>query len=662
VRERERERERKGNNRRSDQTSSEQNNITYYTTIMATSSPLLSLSLDDDDNNEEQHHHTQHHHASSSLLVAPLLSRQSSSINNNDGNSNSNIYLEQILFFMAGLGSSIGYISSLSSLVYFNILYGNTYFVYLNCIIFLPLLPISIFQSLLDTKFDIKYKNSNITFLFRSIIGYGLLILGTIGIMILFWNNENESNENENETSSSSSNNSNSKQGRWVLFYALQQGIGGAILYGQLNQLSSFVGSLHTTTTNTTTATNTNTNTNDINDDVNNDNENENDTKIISNKFKATVSAGVQASAIIVLCISIGSGFYDTMTVSAFLTFLLWIILVEIICFLAYLWLLIAVPRVQISMIRRDTSMMHMEQIMQSQSQSQLLLTTSLPSSSELVEEEEEMIDLISNEDPMMPLRQPLLLSSSTGTASSTTSNNNAILSLYEILYHSRYCCLGMGLTLIPSFLVGSWFTRIETDWMMLAQILFYIRIGFDLLGRIFTLWVPPKSISYILWIASIRWIAVILFFINSTPTISIPIVSKVLPTILVPTTQRQRDLVSILLVAYIAFCSGYLVTSLYQLAPQQLPSAVPVVPVVSLRTEEGQEVEQQQQQLLLLPREGQRQRQGVSNTNTDNTNTNTNNTNTVNATKQSSILTVAFSISAICGLLLSFTFIAIDV
>ena len=301
-----------------------------------------------------------------------------------------------------------------------------------------------------------------------------------------------------------------------------------------------------------------------------------------------------------------------------------------------------------------------MEQIMQmqqSQSQSQLLLATSSPSSEEVVEEEEEMIDLINNdddflindndnEDPMMPLRQPLLLSSSTATASSTASNNNTILSLYEILYYSRYCCLGMGLTLIPSFLVGSWFTRIETDWMMLAQILFYIRIGFDLLGRICTLWVPPKSISFVLWIASIRWIAVILFFINSTPTISMPIVSKVLPNILVPTTQRQRDIVSILLVAYIAFCSGYLVTSLYQLAPQQLPS----VPV-PVRDEE----QQQQQQQSLLPREGQRQRQGVSNTNTDNTNT-------VNATKQSSILTVAFSISAICGLLLSFTFIAIGV
>ncbi|OEU08292.1 hypothetical protein FRACYDRAFT_250081 [Fragilariopsis cylindrus CCMP1102] len=614
---------------------------------MATSTPLLSLSLDDED--DEDQHHTTQHHASSTLLIAPLLSRQRSINNNNNNNSNSNIYFEQILFFMAGLGSSIGYISSLSSLVYFNILYGNTYFVYLNCIIFLPLLPISIFQSLLDTKFDMKYKNSNITFLFRSIIGYGLLILGTIGIMILFWNNdENESNSKQ--------------QGRWVLFMALQQGIGGAILYGQLNQLSSFVGSLHSTTA-------TNTNNNDSNDDVNNENvSNENDsedeTKIISNKFKATVSAGVQASAIVVLCISIGSGFYDTMTVSAFITFLLWIVLMEILCFMAYLWLLIAVPRVQISMIRRDSSMMHMEQIMQSQSQSQLLLTTSSPSpSSEEVVEEEEMIDLINNdndflinnndnEDPMMPLRQPLLLSSSTATASSTTSDNNTILSLYEILYHSRYCCLGMGLTLIPSFLVGSWFTRIETDWMMLAQILFYIRIGCDLLGRICTLWVPPKSISYTLWIATIRWIAVFLFFINSTPTISIPIVSKVLPTILVPTTQRQRDIVSILLVAYIAFCSGYLVTSLYQLAPQQLPS-VPVP--VSLREEEGQEEEEQQQQLLLLPREGQRQRQGVSNTNT-------NNTNTVNATKQSSILTVAFSISAICGLLLSFTFIAIGV
>jgi hypothetical protein len=186
----------------------------------------------------------------------------------------------------------------------------------------------------------------------------------------------------------------------------------------------------------------------------------------------------------------------------------------------------------------------------------------------------------------------------------------------------------------------------------MLAQILFYIRIGCDLIGRLFTLIIPPKSISNILWIATIRWIVVIIFFINSssssstmtTSILGIPI-SKLIPNILLPTTQRQRqhDILSIILVAYIAFCSGYLVTSLYQLAPQQLPLSL------------SQDVQQgRQQQLLLLPREGQRQRQEVSNTNT--------NTNTVNATKQSSILTVAFSISAICGLLLSFTFIAIGV
>jgi len=64
--------------------------------------------------------------------------------------------------------------------------------------------------------------------------------------------------------------------------------------------------------------------------------------------------------------------------------------------------------------------------------------------------------------------------------------------------------------------------------------------------------------------------------------------------------------------VAGIAFCSGYLVTSCYQLAPQQLPGTPRVK--------------------------------------------------AANVAKQSSLLTVAFSVSAIGGLVTSFVLVAIGV
>ncbi|VEU44165.1 unnamed protein product, partial [Pseudo-nitzschia multistriata] len=81
----------------------------------------------------------------------------------------SSILLEQLLFFLAGLGSSIGYISSLSSLVYFKLLFGPDSFVYLNCAVFFPLLPISLAQAAWDSVFDAIYQ-SRVTFLVRAVV------------------------------------------------------------------------------------------------------------------------------------------------------------------------------------------------------------------------------------------------------------------------------------------------------------------------------------------------------------------------------------------------------------------------------------------------------------------------------------------------------------
>jgi hypothetical protein len=178
-------------------------------------------------------------------------------------------------------------------------------------------------------------------------------------------------------------------------------------------------------------------------------------------------------------------------------------------------------------------------------------------------------------------------------------SSSEMQLSFAELWTHSRSCCLVLIVTLVPSFLVGSWFTRVQTDWMALAQVLFYVRIGADLLGRLATIIMPPRSIACVTWTAALRLVPVILFFqhANVTTTTS--------------SSSRTSDAISIVLVAVISFFSGYLVTACFQLAPHGLP------------WEEGAAA-------------------------------------TTNLAKQASLLTVFFSIGAIGGLLSTFALIAL--
>ena len=188
-------------------------------------------------------------------------------------------------------------------------------------------------------------------------------------------------------------------------------------------------------------------------------------------------------------------------------------------------------------------------------------------------------------------------------------------LSVMELWTHTGSCCIILAMTLIPSFLVGSWFTHIKTSkWMQLPQVLFYVRIGADFLGRLATLGgkndseegesddddasndrnnSSSGSLTFVLWTSLFRWCIVGLFFINASVKLHVFGIDS-----------SHQDALSIGFVATIAFLSGYLVTSCYQLAPLRLPEEY----------------------------------------------------RTANATKQASLLTVAFAISALLGLLSSFT------
>ena len=407
---------------------------------------------------------------------------------------------EQAIFFGAGLGSSVCYIATLSSLVHFKLLYGADSFVYLNLAVYCPLVPISIAQALLDQYFDTKYTSEK-TFLVRGTVGFVLGLLGTL-LMI-----QGDGNPNSGL--------------RDLVIYTGIQGTGGAILYGTMNQIASFVGGED------------------------------------GPKLKAAYSAGVQASALVVLLASFATGF-GTHGADKFGTFLWSIAYIEFLCLAIFIRLLLTLPTVAAAMIRRDSTL-H-------------------PPPPE--------------EDPMFMDKPTLLVGTPLLLASGQYYPPTMQLSYMQLIRQSLSSCLVLVVTLIPSFLVGSWFTRVHTDWMDLASWLFYIRIGCDFLGRLGTVLIRPISTHCLMYTTLVRLVPVIVFFVNAHQP------------------SQYADAISIGLVIVISFLSGYLVTGSYQLAPL------------------GMDWEVRQ----------------------------------ANAVKQASLLTVAFSVSALGGLLSSFLLMAMGV
>ena len=401
-------------------------------------------------------------------------------------------------------------------------MFGPDSCVDLNLAVYLPLLPVSLLQAKFDTRFDVAYQSRR-TFLFRGIIAFGLILWGTIGILISF-----------------------STQYHCTLNVlignAVLQGTGGAILYGTLNQLSSFLGP----------------------------------TDEECRNAKATISAGVQASALLVLLISLGSGF-GTHNSTRFPIFIELILATELVCVLMFFWLLLKRPSIAASMFRRDSSLrLHTIET--------LNLVVSEAEDANL---EERMVES-NSVDQENPLQEPLL-----SVADARTESHS------ELWKYSKSCCFILLLTLIPSFLVGSWFTHVKSEWMRLPQILFYVRIAADFLGRLTTICVPPSNLPCLTGLCLLRLVPVLFFFArNRESSNSID-----------GAATFEAAIFDIGLVSIIAFLSGYLVTGTFQLAPQCLP----------------QDLRQSN-----------------------------------NLTKQASILTVAFSVAAILGLLSSFCLSAI--
>ena len=104
---------------------------------------------------------------------------------------------------------------------------------------------------------------------------------------------------------------------------------------------------------------------------------------------------------------------------------------------------------------------------------------------------------------------------------------------------------------------LGSYFTQVKSDSPMLPQVLFFTRLFADVLARPTALLLSMTSAMSISMFAFVRLMLVPLFFIVASDPDWFP---------------SSDDMVLVVLVAFFAFSSGYIVTVCFNAAPLSLP------------------------------------------------------------------------------------------
>ncbi len=122
---------------------------------------------------------------------------------------------ESVLMFFAAAGSTLCYTAVLSNLVFYNLTMGVQSYILLNLVIYAPMLPITIIQTIWDNKFD-RRAGSLTAYSFRGLIGFSVSFICLILMPFL-----NELNR--------------------LLIVALMLGFASATLHGMLKQMASFV-------------------------------------------------------------------------------------------------------------------------------------------------------------------------------------------------------------------------------------------------------------------------------------------------------------------------------------------------------------------------------------------------------------------------------------
>lgn len=434
---------------------------------------------------------------------------------------------EIILFFLSAAGCTLGWTAVLSNLVYYTNALGVESYVILNLCIYAPLFPITIAQSLFDADFDRKF-TSITSFWVRGSLGFGVTLISTVILAL---------GSPENDTLWS------------VSLLSLSLGTSSGILHGALKQMASFV-------------------------------------YPGCGRLAASVTAGLQASAVLVLFVTLGTG-GSTDPDNCRLHYFYGIISILVaLCWLGFQRLMTHSRDVYRSMVRRDS----------------FIQLSSLGGSSMALEDEEAVASYHDADDLLTPTSsrsqssddgdtqasaEQLLPSHSTNEAaephcSSTgpgNDNNNQqpfwTLSpaMKQVILQSWPLCLAIFLTVASSMAVASWFNRVPSTSKhhpeMLPQVLFYTRLFADLLARPSTLLLPTnndpespperRTLWYLLGLVGVRLFFVPYFFLYTT--------SSWFP---------RSDCLMTLGVFAFAFSSGFITTWVYQLAPKYC-KAIPV-------------------------------------------------------------------------------------
>lgn len=371
---------------------------------------------------------------------------------------------EVALFFLAAAGSTIGWTAVLSNLVYWTDSLGVESFLYLNLAVYLPLFPIFLAQALYDSHYDRLYQSQR-SFFFRGTLSF-LLTLVAVGLIPLARHNL-----------------------MFLSTIALVLGTASAVLHGTLKQMASFV-------------------------------------YPHCERLPAAVASGMQASAVLVLSVTLATGFGHCGDSSNLTVFFTAIAVMVAICWASFQALMSSSPAVEQSLSRRDYSPHH------GGGDGGDLVEPLLSATTEEGEEEQQQQRRGHDESP----------------------RPGDEVAYRELWISTWQACVALMVTVGSSMAVASWFNRVQSEDptnLSLPQVLFYVRVCADLLGRPATIFFPIKSIRCIGVMAVVRISIVPIFFIYCS-------------TDIIP----KNDALLTICVALFAFSSGYLATSCYQLAP----------------------------------------------------------------------------------------------
>jgi len=228
----------------------------------------------------------QSEHDSQDALSSPLLSTP---------NSASRARKEEVaLFFLFGIGSTIGWTALLSSVVFYTATLGTSSYIYLNLAVYVPLFPITFAQAVLDLKYDKQYGSLN-SFWYRGTFGFIFTVLTCLTIPFV------------------------SNKLLPLLITSVLLGTSSSILHGTAKQMASFI-------------------------------------YPSCGRLFAATTAGMQASALLVYVISWKTGFGSSENSENIILFYELIAVSVGLCWLAFQLLISYSCDVTVSMVRRDST------------------------------------------------------------------------------------------------------------------------------------------------------------------------------------------------------------------------------------------------------------------------------------------------------------------